>query len=216
MTKFIPIFPLNVVVYPGQQLNLHIFEERYKQLINECKSDGKTFGIPSVFEHKLNDYGTEMEITEVSHVYADGKMDIKTKGVKVFRIVELQRVVPNKLYQAATVAEVPHLPFDTDELNPTLEELVNQLHHILGTGLDIYKKFEKPLSYELAPYVALNPEDQYRLLLAKSETQRQVFLMQHLMKILPNIEAAEKVRARVKMNGHFADESNTYGDDFKF
>lgn len=216
MTKFIPIFPLNVIVYPGQQLNLHIFEERYKQLINECKTDGKTFGIPSVFKNQLNEYGTEMEITEVSHVYPDGKMDIKTKGVKVFRIMELLREVPEKLYQAAVVAEVPHLPLDTDQLNPTLEELVNKLHQMLNTGLDIYSKFKAPLSYELAHYVALNHEDQYRLLMAKSETQRQVFLMQHLMKILPNIEAAEKVRAKVKMNGHFADESNTYGDDFKF
>src|SRR5579872_3919529 len=101
MTKFIPIFPLNIIVYPGQLLNLHIFEPRYKQLIQECKDEGKTFGIPSVFKDTLNEYGTEMELLEISKVYPGGEMDVKTKGVKVFRIMEVLREVPDKLYPAA-------------------------------------------------------------------------------------------------------------------
>src|ERR1700722_19507624 len=120
MTKFLPIFPLDLVVYPGQLLNLHIFEPRYKQLINECKAGKKTFGIPSVFKDVLNEYGTEMELLEVSKVYPGGEMDIKTRGIKVFRIMEVLREVPQKLYSAAVVYEVEHLPFDTQVLNPTL------------------------------------------------------------------------------------------------
>jgi len=53
MTNFIPIFPLGIVVYPGENLNLHIFESRYKQLIQECYSDAKPFGIPSVINKKV-------------------------------------------------------------------------------------------------------------------------------------------------------------------
>ena len=203
MTKFLPIFPLSSIAYPGQLLNLHIFEPRYKQLIAECKEQGKTFGIPSVFKESLNEYGTEMELVEVSKVYPDGEMDIKTKGVKIFRIMEVLREVPEKLYSAAIVYEVEHLPLDTEKLNPTLVDLVDRLHKVLGTNLNIYDKFQNPLSFDLAHYVALSPEDQYRLLIAPSEKARQWFLIQHLMKLIPSLEETEKVKAKVQMNGHF-------------
>jgi len=203
MTKFLPIFPLSNIAYPGQLLNLHIFEPRYKQLILECKEQGKSFGIPSVFKDGLNEYGTEMELLEISKTYPDGEMDIKTRGVKAFRIMEVLREVPDKLYSAAIVYEIEYLPLDTEILNPTLVDLVKKMHDILGTDLDIYKKFPNPLSYDLAPYVALTPEDQYRLLVATSEKARQWFLIQHLLKLIPSLEEAEKVKARVQMNGHF-------------
>ena len=206
MTKFLPIFPLSSIAYPGQLLNLHIFEPRYIQLITECKEQGKTFGIPSVFKESLNEYGTEMELMEVSKIYPTGEMDIKTKGVKVFRIMEVLREVPEKLYSAAVVYEVEHLPFDTEKLNPTLVDLVEKLHKVLGTNLDIYEKFENPLSFDLAHYVALSPEDQYRLLVATSEKARQWFLIQHLMKLIPSLEETEKVKSKVQMNGHFRHE----------
>ena len=66
MTNFIPIFPLNIVVYPGENLNLHIFEPQYKQLINECKETNQPFGIPVVIENKVQEFGTLLEIVEVS------------------------------------------------------------------------------------------------------------------------------------------------------
>jgi Lon protease-like protein len=207
MTKFLPIFPLDLVVYPGQHLNLHIFEPRYKQLIEECKKENKTFGIPSVFKDTLNEYGTEMELLEVSKVYETGEMDIKTRGVKIFRIMEVLREVPNKLYSAAIVYEKEHLPFDTDKLNPTLADLVDKLHGMMGTNFKLSNKFSAPLSFDIAHYVALTPEDQYRLLVGESEKGRQWFLMQHLMKLIPSLEEAENVKARVNMNGHFRREN---------
>lgn len=107
MTNFIPIFPLGIVVYPGEQLNLHIFEPRYKQLINECYADNKPFGIPTVIENRLQDYGTVVSITEITTVYDDGEMDIKTKGNSVFRILEVIKEIPDKLYSGAIV-NYPH------------------------------------------------------------------------------------------------------------
>ena len=203
MTKFLPIFPLNNIAYPGQLLNLHIFEPRYKQLILECKEQGRSFGIPSVFKETLNEFGTEMELIEISKTYPDGEMDIKTRGLKAFRIIEVLREVPDKLYSAAIVYEIEHLPFDTEKLNPALVDLVEKLHKLLGTSLNIYEKFENPLSFDLAHYVALPPEDQYRLLVATSEKARQWFLIQHLLKLIPSLEETERVKAKVQMNGHF-------------
>src|ERR1041384_1114112 len=103
MTNFIPIFPLGIVVYPGEQLNLHIFEPRYKQLINECHEQKKPFGIPTVIDNKLQDYGSLMHIVEISAKQENGEMDIKTRGDKVFRILEIIKEVPDKLYSGAIV-----------------------------------------------------------------------------------------------------------------
>ena len=77
MTNFIPIFPLGIVVYPGEDLNLHIFEPRYKQLIKECHEQKKGFGIPTVIENKLQENGTLVQITELTKLYDNGEMDIQ-------------------------------------------------------------------------------------------------------------------------------------------
>ena len=81
MINFIPIFPLGIVVFPEEVLNLHIFEPRYKQLVNDCYAEAKSFGIPTVLENGVNELGTLVEIVEIVEVYEDGKMDIRTKGI---------------------------------------------------------------------------------------------------------------------------------------
>ncbi|MCU0326286.1 MAG: LON peptidase substrate-binding domain-containing protein [Spirosomaceae bacterium] len=82
----LPFFPLNLVAYPHEDLNLHIFEPRYRQLINECLETGQTFGIPPFINNRLLGYGTEMKVVELSKRYENGRMDIKTRGLRIFRI----------------------------------------------------------------------------------------------------------------------------------
>ena len=101
MTNFIPIFPLGIVVFPGEELNLHIFEPRYIQLIRECLKAKKPFGIPAVIEKKLGELGTLVKVVDVSKEYEGGEMDIRTQGTKVFRILELVKDIPDKLYSGA-------------------------------------------------------------------------------------------------------------------
>ncbi len=103
MTNFIPIFPLAIIVYPGESLNLHIFEPRYKQLINECFQEKKPFGIPAVINNKMNEIGTLVRIVEIVNVSENGEMDIRTEGTTVFRVLETIRSVPDKLYSGAIV-----------------------------------------------------------------------------------------------------------------
>ena len=103
MINFIPIFPLGIVVYPGESLNLHIFEDRYKQLVNESFKTKKPFGIPSVLNDSVTDFGTLVKVTEIVEVYEDGKLDIRTEGISVFRLLELIKKVPDKLYSGAIV-----------------------------------------------------------------------------------------------------------------
>ena len=69
MTNFIPIFPLDIVVYPGEDLNLHIFEPRYRQLIADSLENKKPFGIPVVINNEVKEYGTLVQLTEIVKTY---------------------------------------------------------------------------------------------------------------------------------------------------
>ena len=140
MTNFIPIFPLGIVVYPGERLNLHIFEPRYKQLITECHEQKKPFGIPTVIENKVQDYGSLVAILEVTKVHDNGEMDIKTMGERVFRILEVIKEVPDKLYSGAIV----NYPDSYEKGNPELMRKVMTGIRDLHQLLKVSKDFKKP------------------------------------------------------------------------
>ena len=110
---FLALFPLQLALFPGEQVPLHIFEPRYKQLIAECRDEGVTFGIPAFVEGNLSVFGTEVELVRVLQTYDTGEMDIVVRGVKVFKIVELQTDVPDKLYAGGTI-EYPDDDPDAD------------------------------------------------------------------------------------------------------
>ncbi|MBL7735762.1 MAG: LON peptidase substrate-binding domain-containing protein, partial [Chitinophagaceae bacterium] len=103
MTNFIPIFPLGVILYPQEKMHLHIFEPRYKQLIAECHALQKPFGIPVILNDRLQDMGALAEVTEIVKTYETGEMDINIRAIKIFRILELIKAVPDKLYSGAIV-----------------------------------------------------------------------------------------------------------------
>lgn len=214
MQKFIPIFPLKLVVFPGQTLNLHIFEPRYRQLIQECFDSGKTFAIPPVLNDRLNEFATEIRLKEISKTYANGEMDIVTEATKVLKILDVIKEIPDKLYSAAIVSEMRLMPFDTYKLNPQLQELIMKLHTFLSTDFDPFKKFENPLSFNVASYCAMSLTQQAQLLEIISERQRQLSLIQHLIQIIPTLEDANITREKVNMNGHFRNEIPP--KDFKF
>ncbi len=203
MINFVPIFPLEIVVYPGEQLNLHIFEERYKQLINECITEKKPFGIPTVIKNNVADMGTLVEITEVAAVHEDGKIDIRTKGVTVFRILEVIKNIPDKLYSGAIV----DYPTNNREPNVRLMQRIISSLHKLHKLLKVTKDFKKPdeelRSYDIAHHAGLSLEEEYELLGLLREDQRLEYLKRHLKKILPMVMGAELLKERVKLNGHF-------------
>ena len=204
MTNFIPIFPLDVIVYPGEPLNLHIFEPRYKQLIKDCIRDRKLFGIPSVKDKQVNELGTLMEITEVVKEYDNGEMDIRTRGTEVFKVLEVIKELPEKLYQGAIVTYPPNTmePGDTKIAQLILREL-QRMFQLLNLENKFPAEKQSMVSYEIAHLVGLSKEQEYELLGIFTEIQRLEYLRKHLKSITPVLEELEKVKARVQMNGHF-------------
>ncbi len=203
MTNFIPIFPLNIIVYPGEKLNLHIFEPRYRQLITECLETKKPFGIPAVIGNKVQEYGTLLEITELSKTYESGEMDIKTKGIQVFRILELIKEIPDKLYSGAIVT----YPENYDNGSPGLMQKVmtniRELHQLLKVEKSFGKEDAELNAYEVAHHVGLSPEEEYELLMLMDELHRQEYLKRHLLKAIPLAQGMEQLKDKIKLNGHF-------------
>jgi len=204
MTNFIPVFPLGIVVYPGESLNLHIFEPRYKQLVKECFAEGKPFGIPTVIHNQLNEMGTLVRITEIVKEYDNGEMDIRTTGMRVFRSLEWIRSVPDKLFGGAIVnypenMEGPGKP----ELMKKVVNAVRELHRLLNINKDFAKPDEALVSYDVAHHAGMSLEEEYELLGLMREEQRQEYLKRHLGKVLPVIAEMETLKERVKLNGHF-------------
>ena len=134
MTNFIPIFPLGIVVYPGENVNLHIFEPRYKQLVEECSENKKSFGIPAVIDNRLQERGTLVSVTEVSKVYDNGEMDIKTKGERVFRMLEVIKEVPDKLYSGAIVNYPDKKEQGDIDLMRRVMKGIRELHKLLNVS----------------------------------------------------------------------------------
>ncbi|MGF2411399.1 LON peptidase substrate-binding domain-containing protein [Ferruginibacter sp.] len=203
MTNFIPIFPLGIVVYPGEQLNLHIFEPQYKQLITECFETKKPFGIPPVIDNKMNETGTLVKVLEITTVYDDGKMDIKTEGLEVFTVLELIKELPEKLYSGAIVSYPENIEMGNKVLMQNIVAAIRELHKLLK----ISKEFKKPdaalWSYDVAHHAGLSLAEEYELLQLLHELQRQEYLKRHLKKVIPVIAEMETLKERVQLNGHF-------------
>jgi Lon protease-like protein len=203
MTNFIPIFPLGIVVYPGEQLNLHIFEPRYKQLINECYTQKKPFGIPTVIDNKLQDYGSLMHIVEISAIQENGEMDIKTRGDKVFRILEIIKEIPDKLYSGAIVNYPDNEEQGNAELMRKVLGGIRDLHRLLKVDKDFTKTDEEIKSYDVAHHIGMTLEEEYELLGLMEERQRQEYLKRHLAKVIPMVAGMEQLKEKIKLNGHF-------------
>ena len=203
MTNFVPIFPLGIVVYPGEQLNLHIFEPRYKQLINECFQEQKLFGIPSVIDNRLRDFGTLVRITEISHVDEKGEMDIKTEGDKVFRILEVIKEIPEKLYSGAIVNYPPNHEQGSDEVMRRVVNSIHELYKLLKVKKEFNKRDEELKSYDVAHHIGLSIHEEYELLGLMYERQRQEYIKRHLTKVIPMVAEMEHLKKKVKLNGHF-------------
>jgi Lon protease-like protein len=203
LTNFLPVFPLRLVVFPGEALNLHIFEPRYRQLIRECIEEQKPFGIPPVIEKDLRHLGTLMEITELAKEYPDGRMDVRTRGISVFRILHHVEEVPDKLYSGAIVTYPKNVTETGDgRIARKIIAEVRRLYELLNVS-ERFPEERELNSYDLGHLVGLSYEQEYELLAIFTELQRLEYIRRHLSSIVPVIQELEAMKERIQRNGHF-------------
>lgn len=203
MTHFLPLFPLQLVVYPGEKLNLHVFEPRYKQLIREVEHNKTTFGIPAFINKKVMPIGTELKLLSIEKKYDNGAFDIKTKGIGVFKIDELYEIAPGKLYPGADIKRLQYTDDSDLILNEKILTKVEELFEVLKMKRKTPKSPSLFRIFNIAHYIGLNIEQEYALLVIPTELERQQFVMKHLEQLIPTVKSMEESKKRAQMNGHF-------------
>lgn len=201
--EFLPLFPLSLIVFPGEELRLHIFEPRYRQLIQESLDEEKSFGIPAVIDDDMGNIATEVAVISVDKRYAEGRMDVTTVGKRRARIDDFFQQAPNKLYPGGNVSWLE----DENEGDLALQQQVFRLLEELHDALGVTKKFaEKPegiRAFEVGHHVGFSLKQEYGLLILDAEKKRLEFIAEHLENVLPIVMETERLKAKAKLNGHY-------------
>ncbi len=202
----IALFPLNTIVFPGSAMPLHIFEERYKRLINDCWNSKEPFGINLSVSGKMFDVGCIVEIADIMKRYEDGKMDIVIIGIRRFKMSSL--VSGEKPYHIANVEFYDDKDENLDYSK--LEIAVNTFNKIAQniTSTSIKKIDLKELdkyqpSFQIALKAGLNLEQKQQLIEFQSEDERLELLMNHLRTLNLIVQEADLVNTIIKNDGYF-------------
>ncbi len=176
----IPLFPLNVVLFPGELLPLHIFEPRYRRMVRECLDEKSPFGMLLALPNGVAHVGCTAEILEVTRRYDDGRMDILTVGRRPYRIVDLYDDDP--LLQGV----VDYLEDKDSLLEPGNQEQLVQLyevcHTLLFSGMpgNLAQSPPESLSFAVAGHLPLDLLWKQQILELRSEAERQDRLVRYL------------------------------------
>ncbi len=206
MNQIIPIFPLNLVMFPDALYPLHIFEERYKKMINRCVNNDEFFGIVSKIEMDISNVGCLVKVSKVIKSYENGSMDIVVKGYSRF-MVESTALHKDGYIEAEIVffGDSKYTGADEEIYKKTLEVFKSILNR---TSLNMGKSFWKNLetteerSYKIAEKSGLNLRQQQEILSLRSETDRLNYLYRHLEKLDNTLEQGEALRDIIAGDGY--------------
>ncbi len=200
MDALIPLFPLDVVLFPGTPLPLHIFEPRYKEMIGECLTHNRTFGVIRAVEQGLAEVGCTAEIVTIVKEYPDGRLDLVSEGRKRF---ELLRVNQERSYlqgEILVIDDEPGAPPQEDTSRAI--QLHSELLAIAGAKQDLSAADPLFLSFYLAGSLPLDLDFKQKLLSLRSEAERLSLLISYLETIIPNLHRAATAREKAGGNGH--------------
>jgi len=201
----IPLFPLGVVLVPQMDLPLHIFEERYKTMINECLDEDRVFGVVLYEGSGFRRVGSTARVVQVLKRYEDGRMDILTKGEKRFSIHEVHEDKPY------LEAEVEYFDDEPEDATPEMEEmagkgvdLLNQVSE-MGDQPERYTLGEEwdptRVSYTIAASRSFEPSERQEFIEMTSTSQRLEKGVQALEKTLERIRLTEEIKKIIDGNG---------------
>lgn len=197
----LPLFPLQSIFFPGETVPLHVFEPRYKQLINDCKKEAITFGIP-VYINNGMEYGVEVQLVEVVTRYENGEMDVVCVARQVFKLLSFEKQLKDKLYAGGVVTLLAY-DYEADEAFKA--QVLNKIRNL-------YALMEVPFSdttvnkfnsFTLAHKMGLSFEQEYALLQIPKEMDRLTFINDHLTTTIGVLSEVERTRRKIELNGHF-------------
>ncbi len=199
--SLLPLFPLDVVLFPGTPLPLHIFEPRYKEMVSECLDRKKLFGVVRAKEEGVAEIGCTAEIITVAKKYPDGRMDILTEGRERFEVMQVNQE------RAFLQAEVLYLQDEpgtatAEEIAQALK-LQGEIVRLAGTEPASPSEIEtSPLSFNLIASLPLDLDFKQTLLAMKSEAERMQAIISYFEAILPTLRRTVRIRQKAGGNGH--------------
>jgi Lon protease-like protein len=194
-----PLFPLGIVALPTEVVPLHIFEDRYKEMIGVCLERNQEFGIVWLSDEGLRPIGCACEVTEVLERMDDGRLNILTRGTRPFRVVARQDDQP---YPAGTIefledrkeTPVPDVAADARE---AYADLVERATDKRPDDDDL----EALSAYEMAATVEFGLEAKQGLLDLRSETGRLRLIARLFRAAAKRLDFVERAQARARSNG---------------
>jgi Lon protease-like protein len=202
----IPLFPLNVVLYPGATLPLHIFEPRYKLMINHCIAHNREFGVILAGERGVATVGCTAAITQKLKEYDDGRMDILAQGRSVFRALNLlhERDYHEALVEFLSDDAAAQHKLTSHQEEGSLLGLFQECHTLIYGQLWVTSGFESPwpLSFQMAARLPLELDEKQALLEIRAEPARRSFLLERLNDMLPRLGQLQHARRNAAGNGH--------------
>lgn len=213
MSNLVPLFPLQIVVFPGEKLPLHVFEERYRELVRDCRDGSRPFGIPTVIDGSLG-YGCELYIDEVIKEYPSGRYDIVCKASRAFKLLEFVNPVPGKRYAGGVLEYLEDVRDGLDSQRERVMALLETLYEEIKVDSAIAEisAFD---TYAYAHKVGFNLKEEYLFLQMTSEAERLDHMEKHLQRIIPVIRQVNTTKKMIRMNGHFRNYDPLDFKDFK-
>ncbi len=200
------IFPLNLVLFPQSLYPLHIFEERYKELIKECIDNELEFGVNLVSNSKFFEIGCTAKVVDVFKKYDDGKLDITIEGVRKYKLISFSEE-ERSFYtgEIELIDEDESTVLDYQLFMDCVEFYNKIVERIQGFHLEKIKiggLHTKLPSYFIAQKAGLTPEQKQNLLEINNENKRLEFMLKHLKRIAPVVEQAEVTNRIIRLDGY--------------
>ena len=186
----LPMFPLNMLLLPGETTKLYIYEERYKQLVNDCMANQASFGIPYLEKGSINDVGCEVKIKRILKTYNGGEMDVLIEGTNLFKMMEYSKVLKPKLYGAGIVE---YLNINQKvQLNNLQDAVVNYFGSVQNQFID-YDTVAGLSVYNVASSLQLTNTEKFRLI---SSNNQQLHLLNQIKFINHIINTEHQIKDR--------------------
>ncbi|HET6569688.1 MAG TPA: LON peptidase substrate-binding domain-containing protein [Rhodothermales bacterium] len=200
----LPLFLLGVVLYPTERLPLHIFEPRYKEMVDYCLNEDRPFGVVYFNDGKLAQVGCTARISRVVKRYEDGKLDILVTGETRFRLINVHDTFSYLTADADPIVE-PRMKLNTNMKERVITQHMRLLE-LAGRALrpSVYERVRN-VSFVLAHNAGLTSDQKQELLELVTENERIAFLIRHFKNLLPRVEEIEEVRRKIQSNGHIRD-----------
>lgn len=204
--RLLPLFPLKVVLFPRTEIPLHIFEDRYKEMIHACLREESDFGIVLVLEEGLASTGCTASIVKVLRRFEDGRMDILVRGERRFELTGLDQEKSYLRGEAEFFDDEEAPPASDDARRRQALELYSRMAESLagetsGEPLPPPEVGDPQLSFQIASRLPVDLSFRQVLLQMRSEGERVERLISYLNKLSQRMAQVAKAQARAAGNG---------------